>query len=149
MEPRIENRDAFFVMGVTANGDPSSMNYDEIWEQFIPYDEQVKKLSIDGGYYNVYFATADEGIVDLIAGMMVEDTSNAPEGLVAREVPAMRCAIFECTMKGIGETYSYIYDEWLPKSQYEHDETPDFEYFAPDSGSENPSVLIHVGIKES
>lgn len=135
-------------MGISAHGNPNSMNYGEIWNQFTTYDDQVKQLSLDKGYYNVYFATEEENMVDLVAGMAVEDVSNVPEGLTTCEVPAMRCAVFECTMKTIGQTYDYIYREWLPKSQYEHDAKPDFEYFSSDSETEDSPVLIHVAIKK-
>jgi AraC family transcriptional regulator len=148
MEPRIENRDAFIVMGVSARGNPSAMNYGEIWNQFSRYHEQVEKLVVDKVYYNVYFGTQEEDVVDLIAGVAIKDISNIPKGLVTREVSAMRCALFKCEMKDIGKTYDYIYREWLPKSQYEHDEKPDFECFPSDGGTSDSPVLIHIPIKE-
>jgi AraC family transcriptional regulator len=163
MEHKIVDRDAFKVIGISAHGNPSSMNYGEIWSQFESYDEQVKKVSLDKGYYNVYFGTEEEDIVDLVAGMAVEGAPNVPEGLTIREVPAMRCAVFECTRTTIGQTYEYVYRDWLPRSQYEHDDKPDkvlggevgvfrrkratFEYFPPDTETEDSPVFIHVGIK--
>ncbi|MFC1712675.1 GyrI-like domain-containing protein [Candidatus Poribacteria bacterium] len=148
MEPRIVDRDAFTVVGILAHGDPSDMDYEELWDQFTPYHDRIKQLSTDKAYYNVYFGPEEEGMVDIVVGMVVEDTENIPEGLVVREVPDMHCAIFECTLETIGQTYSYIYEEWLPKSQYEHGGKPDFEYFPPDSGPGNSMVLIHIPIEE-
>ena len=147
MEPRIADRDAFSVMGIPAHGDPRTMDYGKMWEQFMSYHDQVKQLSVDKAYYNVYFGTEEKDTVDIVAGMAVKDVANVPDGLVVREVPAMRCAVFECTMRTIGQTYEYIYKEWFPKSQYEHDAKPDFEYFPPDTETNNSQVLIHVPIK--
>ena len=147
MEPKIGSRDAFTVMGVAAQGDPSSMDYDKLWNQFMPYNEQVHEYSVEDAYYNVYFGTEKENVVEVIAGMSVADVEEVPEGLTVREVPAMNCAIFECKMKDIARTYEYIYDEWLPGSQYEHDAKPDFEHFPPDAESDDSPVKIYVAIK--
>jgi len=56
--------------------------------------------------------------------------------------------------KIIGQTYNYIFQEWLPKSEYEHDDIytkPNFEFYppdySPDFSTEGSSLFIHVPIK--
>jgi len=148
IEPKIVEKESFTVMGVLAQGDPHSMNFGEIWNSFMSYHEQVKTSSVDKGYYGVYFGTQGVREVDLITGMSVRNVLNVPDGLVIREVPAMRCAVFECTMKTVSQTWNYIYNNWFSKSKYKHDDKPDIEYFPPNTGADNSPVFIYIPIKE-
>jgi AraC family transcriptional regulator len=81
--------------------------------------------------------------------MAVPDDAPVPEGAIARQVPASRYAVFECSMDAIGATYSYIYQTWLPASPYEF--TPggaDFEYYPPQGATDaSPAVYIPVRAK--
>ena len=58
-----------------------------------------------------------------MAALMVNSTDDIPEGMTYKNIPAHKYAKF--THKGkldkLGETYNYIYQNWLPKSEYKHD----------------------------
>jgi predicted transcriptional regulator YdeE len=148
MEPKIVNRETFNIMGVLAQGDPRNMNFAEIWNKFISYRDQVSSFSVGKAYYGVFFGPQGIRDVDFVAGMSVENVSDIPEGLVVREVPDMCCAVFQCTMKTIGQTYDYVYQKWIPQSQYEHDkDKPDIECYPPNSSTPDPTVYIYIPIK--
>lgn len=151
MEPKIVTRDAFNVMGVIVRCNPMGADYSAIWEkQFMPYHDQISWLSTDKAYYCVYFETGEENLADVMAGMAVGEVASIPEGLATREIPMARYAVFECTMKTIGETWENIYSDWLPASHYEHDAPlPSFEYFPPDDERAGDfPVSIHVPVRE-
>ena len=145
MEPKIITRETFDVMGVLDRVDPHTADYEAIWrDQFDPVHDRVQPYSTDEGYYGVYFATDEPGLVDMVAGMAVGDVDDVPEGLTVRTIPGGQYAVFECGMDAIGPTWGAIYSEWLPASeQYEEDGTRAcFEYFPP--GSETGQMLLSI-----
>ena len=100
----------------------------------MPHHNRIQPLSTDKAYYGVWFETEEEGLMDHIAGMAVEETEGLPESFVAREVPAATYAVFECSVGTIGKTWDEIYRQWLPSSEYEADlECASFEYYPPDT----------------
>jgi len=149
MEPKIVEKEAFAVMGVSARGDPTTMDYEDIWgNRFMKHHDQVKALSTDGGYYGAYFDTGEENVAELVAGMAVGEVQNVPEGLVVRELPPATYAVFDCTVKTIGPTWQAIMGEWMPASGYEYDASKtSFEYYPPDTQDADAPVAIHVPVK--
>jgi len=150
MEPKIISRDAFTVMGVQERFTPGNEDYDAIWmKRFMSYHDQVQPLSTDKAYYGVSFETGIADTWDYVAGMAVANVGKAPQGLVMREVPPAREAVFQCTVKTIGETFDYIFKEWLPASPYEHDPSSSvFEYYPPDTATSDSPVFLHIPIRE-
>jgi predicted transcriptional regulator YdeE len=64
------------------------------------YHDQIQQLSTDQAYYGACFAVEGKPKqMDYLAGMAVGDVNEVPEGLILREVPASRYAVFECTVK--------------------------------------------------
>ena len=151
MKPKITGRDAFVVLGTMTRitpADENSDNYGLIWKNFESFHDQIKPLSTDGAYYGVSFATGEEGGFDYVAGMAVADVDAPPEGLVIRNVPAARYAVFECPMQSIGDTYRTIFSEWLPSSPYTlSSSAPSFEQYPP-AEEEGSLVRIHIPIEE-
>ena len=151
MEPKIIERDGFAVSGTLNRISPekeSIENYRMIWESFETYRAQVMPHSTDMAYYGVSFATGEEGVIDYIAGMAVEDNYDVSEGLSMRRIPAARYAVFECSVTDIGKTYNYIFREWLPKAPYEFNgSAPAFEMYPPESEDQS-RASIYIPIKE-
>jgi predicted transcriptional regulator YdeE len=131
-----------------STADESAEAYGAIWKSFEARHEEIRSLSTDQAYYGVSFATEEDGIFDYVAGMVVADVGVVPEGLVVREVPAARCAVLECPLQSIGDTYRYAFAEWLPGSPYEFDSSaPAYERYSPE-GDEGSPVRIHIPIRE-
>lgn len=149
MEPRFVDREAFTIMGVQTHSMPDKVDFGAFWEkEFMPHHEAIRALSADSAYYGVWFPHHGDGIPDYVAGMAVPDDAPVPQGVIARQVPASRYAVFECTVPTIGATYSYIYQTWLPSSPYEF--TPggaDFEYYPPE-GATGVSPAVYVPIRD-
>ena len=147
--PKIVEKDAFNIIGITTHGKPGGFNYEEIWNQFMSqYFGKVKQFSVDKAYYSVYFGEQGTEEVDLVAGMAVAHVGDVPDGLVLREISSARYAVFECQVDTISQTWNYIYREWLAASEYKHDDKCyDFEYFPTDSSESGSPVYIYVPIK--
>lgn len=149
MEPEFQDRAAFRVMGILARVTPENEDFHDIWmNRFMARHDEIHPLSTDGAYYGVEFASDEQGAMDYLAGMAVGEVGSVPEGLVVRDVPAARDAVFECTVATIGQTFDAIFGRWLPDSPYEHDPgKPGFERYPPDTATGDSPVLIHVPIR--
>jgi predicted transcriptional regulator YdeE len=147
MNPRLTEKPAFTVAGVTATGHPSQLNYAQIWEhRYMPLDAALKPLSLDGGYYGVSLSEA--GQLVYLAGMAVPDSAALPPGAEHRMVPAARYAVFDCGLDAIGATWKYAYERWLPTSGFEVDSTAvDFEFYPPVGPDGAQQVEIYIPVK--
>lgn len=148
MEPRYVDLGTFRVMGVQVHAMPDEVDFGAFWEeQFMPHLDELRALSGDQACYGVWFPHRGDGIPDYLAGMAVPEGTRPLEGLVARPVPASRYAVFDCSMEEIGRTYGYVYNTWLPESDYEFPEgCADFEYYPPE-GDEDASPAIYIPIR--
>lgn len=149
MEPKITTIGEFRVLGVQTIIDPRTADYQALWgKDFTPYHETIKALAAGPEYYGVYFPTSEPNKVAFVAGMAVAALHQTPAGLTVRTIEKMLCAIFECQMATIGQTWGYIYGGWLATSR-EYAEAPGkpcFEYFPVNESCEPTNVLIHVPI---
>jgi predicted transcriptional regulator YdeE len=91
---------------------------------------------------------------EYIMGDVVTNLDSIPESLNGYEIPAGKYAIFTIKAKfrllwglEIARMKKYVFDEWLPNSQYESIGT-DFEYHDQRSTGKNPSIDLYVAIKE-
>ena len=149
MEPRFVERDAFTVLGVQERFTPETEDFEGIWKRFMRFHDQIHPHSTDQAYYGVCFGTEDEDAMDYVAGMAVPPGTECPEGLVIRDVPAARDAVFECTVQTIHDTYEFIHHTWIGASPYVLDDPkPGFEQYPPGTESGDSPVFIHVPIRE-
>jgi predicted transcriptional regulator YdeE len=150
MEPEVAQRDGFSVMGVVTRGKPAEIDFHAFWmNQFMAHHDRIKPLSTDPAYYGVCFETDEEGVIDYVAGMAVRAGTAAAEGLVVRDVPAERDAVFACTVETIGQTWHGIFGDWLASSPYEYDDAaPCYEHYPPDTKGQDSPVSIHVPVRQ-
>ncbi|MBD3183905.1 hypothetical protein GF312_16595 [Candidatus Poribacteria bacterium] len=149
MKPEFKNRKAINVLGLMEYFTPDNEDYEGIWKRFMAYHGKINNFSTDKAYYGVYFYTDGEKGLDYIAGMSVEGVDEVPEGLTLREVPAAYCAVFECTVKTIGQTYDNVFKNWLPASKYEQENSRQtFERYPPDTKTGDDVVLIYVPVRK-
>ena len=97
MEPQFVSRGAFSVMGVQERFTPGSEDFEGIWmNRFMPVHDRISPHSLDKAYYGVCFGVPeDPKAMDYFAGVAVAEGADCPEGLVIREVPAARYAVFQ------------------------------------------------------
>ena len=83
----------------------------------------------------------------------VTNTHRVPDDMVAKMIPKAEYAVFTAIGKmpdSIQDTTKYIHREWLPKSKFQHADSPEFELYDERSDdSENSEVDIYVPIVTS
>lgn len=136
MEPRIVTKEAFTVVGIPFKGQITSGPYEDgennneigkAWDEFNARYCEVKHISGPG--IGLCFGMPDSGEPWYIAGMEVSRAEDVPAGMMARSVPTLKYAVFECTLPTIGQTYGYIMDQWQAASGYQRGDGPDFELY--------------------
>jgi len=150
MEVTWLRRPAFMVMGTVTriSENEAAAIIEEIWRHFGSHHDQVLPLSVDRAYYGVRFPVDGGRGFDYQAGMAVCKAYTTPAGLMVREIPSARYAVFRCMPRDIEETYRFMLDQWLPESgQSRESSIPMFEQYPPE-GASDPYVLVHLPVHD-
>lgn len=150
MEPIVQRREAFRVMGIQARINPMSADYNDLWRnRFEPRFPEIRKYAGNQTCYGVYSPCGEPEMVDFVAGMRVGEVDVVPEGLVVRDVPACDEAVVECTLSTIGPTWGRLYGEWLPGSGYAPDDSlAAYEEFPAGECGPDSRVIIHMPVRK-
>ena len=117
MTPRMTTSGTFAVLGVASRisrGSESPELFGGIWKTFESRRQEIESVATRKVYVGVSFPTAEEGVTEYLAGMIVAAGTPAPEGLEARTVSGGPYAVFECPVEAIGATYQHVFSVWLP-----------------------------------
>ena len=157
MEPRLEERDSFRVLGVEDDAykiEEVDPGFNDLWmNRFMSrHDDDVQPHSTDGAYYAVWFDTMG---IDIsiskgkhLAGMAVRDDAKVPDDWVIREVPAAEYAVFDTTLRDVGGATEYALSQWLPWPDYELDTAkPRFDLMLPDTTGQESPVSVWIPVK--
>ena len=159
IEPRIEERDEFVIAGYrkhTRNG------FEAIGESWFDLKSNMDSMKRKNEYtmygfedYSEEF-TAEPLAFYYMAGVEVDKNTELPEGVYRKIVPKSEYAVF--TVNGnnangeIGQAFHYIYNVWLPSSDYCIDEELlfDFEYYDErwDCQLQTAQMDIYIPIKK-
>ena len=98
MEPKIVNKPAFKAIGISYVGKNQNNEIPQMWDVFNARATELDEVSINGACcYGLCFsnpAGAAEGEFEYVAAVEVADGESIPEGMVYREVPAHKYAVF-------------------------------------------------------
>ena len=153
MEPKFVTRPAFKVVGLSYVGKNENQEIAQMWNVFNQRDGEVKAIDRSQAYGLCFDATdhPDEAYFEYVSGREVANDQDIPEGMVYREIPEHRYAVFthEGALDNLSETYRYIYETWLPQSGYELDGGFDMEVYDKDFMFNHPDskFYIYVAIK--
>jgi len=135
MEPKIEPRAAFHVVGLSGQVTPAqTTRIPELWSRFAPRMNEVSKR-VDQRSYGLCLASSGEdaeaGCFTYVAGVEVSQIDAVPEGMIAVTVPTNTYAVF--THRGhvsqIKDTFGRALGQWLPAAHYRHVAAPSFEQY--------------------
>lgn len=153
-KPRFEKRQAFQVLGVeddAKNMEDVDPGFQDLWmNRFMSRHDEVQPHSIDGYYYAVWFGTNETDLSQgtHLAGMAISGNPPAPDGWVIRVVPAAEYAVFDSTLRDVGNATSYALTQWLPVSEYERDLTkPRFDSMPPDTIGQDSPVSVWIPVR--
>ena len=127
IEARIVEKPAFTVVGMLARHDPGHP-HDAVVDGFRRPAGAVRGRTEPGVFYGaMHNFDMQTNEFDYVAGVQVQAGQTAPEGMVSWEIPAQTYAVFETTLPQIGVVFETIYQSWLPASDVERADGPEFE----------------------
>ena len=133
MEPKIVTKPAFKAVGLSYVGKNEAGEIPQMWDEFNARWKEVKAVGND--CFGLCFSNptgAAPGEFEYVAACEVADDQDVPKGMVYREVPEYKYAVFthHGKLDKLGETYGYIYNTWLPQSGLEvHPDKYDMEVY--------------------
>jgi predicted transcriptional regulator YdeE len=154
MKPRMEKRDVFRVIGVedeAAKINGEDPGFGQLWmERYMPQSKEIEPYSTDGAAYGVFFNTKGTDLTGgrYVAGAAVRADAPVPKGWVMREIPAAEYAVFDTTLRDIGETSDEALESWLPNSGFEQDTAKArFDYHPPGTSAQESPVSVWIPVK--
>jgi AraC family transcriptional regulator len=155
MEPKFKKLEDMLVVGLQTLNTCHYNVIPKLWQRFLKRESEVQHVAAENVGLGVSFGIEKkekESEFFHIVGHIVSSIEGIPEGMTYRKIPAHDYAVF--THKGplskLGETYDFIYGEWMPKSEYEYDDSNEIEWyderFNPEA--EDSEFDIYVPIKK-
>jgi AraC family transcriptional regulator len=98
--------------------------------------------------YEAYGEKEDGVEFSYICSVEVADFDQVPDEIIKRTIPEQLYASFRHTgsLAFLPETLKYIWGSWLPKSNYEYVEKPDFELYAPPGKPDGSERILFLNI---
>jgi AraC family transcriptional regulator len=151
MEPKFITKPGFTVMGLRYFGKNENGEIADLWGSFNQRVAELGGLPNETGEAAIGLCVTPEdappdGSFEYVAGFPVSQVSDVPEGFVVRQVPEFTYAVFahRGDLAGLGKTYEYIYEVWLPQSGYQLAAKIDFEYYDQDFKDFAPDSVFYI-----
>ncbi len=145
MQPKIVSLDKFYVVGMPYLGKNEHGEITRLWGEFMPRFSEIKQLKPGAEVSYGICSPNPEGLIDYIAALPVSHLTGIPEGMVGKEVPAQTYVVFESHgIEDIGPTYQSILKEWLPNSDYQPGDGPDFEFYTREFIPGDPQSVLYI-----
>lgn len=134
LQPRIEEIKPFVCVGLVAHSQ-DMQEIMAIWGKFFSIMDNLPE-SADDCIYGIHYPgekydpEMGEGYLYMV-GIIPKDAENLPEGFEVYNYPGGIHAVFEYkgAIEKIGDTYQYIYGEWLTSSDYKTEGSLVFEKY--------------------
>ncbi|MCG8616120.1 MAG: effector binding domain-containing protein [Desulfobacterales bacterium] len=121
MTPEIREKKGFKLVGFRYFGTNENNEIPQLWDTFMERSHEIGNLGNPSHFYGVCKvpeenADSPAGNIsfEYVAGREVVSVEDIPEGMVAREVPDGKYAVFthRGSLENLKATYGYIYGEW-------------------------------------
>lgn len=150
MEPRIEERDAFDVVGMQVRCVlPDVSAIPPLWERFIRRKDEVD-ARIEDATYGVCADDSASGRPGFLytAAIGVAEQGRVPQGMVAFTVPGGTFAVFvhRGPISAFGATVQALWQRWLPASGLKPTGAPDFELYDARYKGEAPDSVVEIWV---
>jgi len=155
MQPKIVNRPAFKAVGFSYVGKNEHGEIGQMWGRFNQVSSAVKSINQKEGFglcFSTLEGPARPGEFEYVAALQVADDKDVPAGMVYREVPAYKYAVFthHGKLDKLGETYQYIYHTALAQAGLTpHPDKYDMEVYDEDFkiDSDESKFYIYVAVQ--
>lgn len=130
MQPTVLERPAFTVVGLEAIFREGEDGYAELWQRFIPRENEVTGKIDPIVSYGVCIPQADRTL-RYITGFEVDEGAIIPDGMTRFRVPAQRYAVFTHTgtAAGISASFQAIHDHLLAENGLQAEDGVDLERY--------------------
>lgn len=147
MDKRVVMVDEFKVIGLEYFGKNLNGEIPALWSVFNQREEEVKN-ALPGGCYGVCSEMNKDGEFSYIACVKVSHIDAIPTGMVVKQVPTGKYAIFTFKeeLSKLGEFYGNIYAIWMMELGLTHDDRPDYEHYD-DRFMKNGEFDIYIPIQ--
>jgi predicted transcriptional regulator YdeE/DNA-binding transcriptional MerR regulator len=155
MQPKIISRPAFKAVGLSYVGKNEHGEIGQMWGRFNQVCQPIKSIN-DKEAFGLCFSRTEvitrPGEFEYVACFEVADDKDVPSGMVFRQVPAHRYAVFthHGKLDTLGQTYQYIYNTGLAQAGLKlHPDMFDMEVYGKDFclGSDASRFYIYVAIE--
>jgi len=156
MVPEIITRPAVKLVGIAQQYDSADLSLPKLWSAFRPFRDKIKNRIGDEsfGIYEAYEEHGDDGedvTFSYVCTAPVANFDDVPEGMTTRELPEQMYAKFvhRGSITTLDQTLKYIWGSWLPKSDFDYVERPDFELYPPNYNVADPKaeMALHIPIQ--
>jgi AraC family transcriptional regulator len=151
IEPEVVELDPIFLVGLVVLERPPASIITELWARFPDEIHAIQNRVIPERYYQVVFwpDQYDLGGCFLMCAVEVSDLNIINPNLTGKYIPPARYLRF--IHKGlsckVGLTYQYIYESWLPKTDYRLPFPYNFELYGEKFlGADNPESESEIYI---
>jgi AraC family transcriptional regulator len=154
MQPRLETLTEKKVVGLRIDMSFVDNRTRELWQTFMPRRKQIQN-NLNADLYSIeiypphFFDHFDPTIVfQKWAAIEVADFDQVPMGMDTLQIPSGLYAVF--IHKGLAsdgpKTYEYIFNTWMPASNFETDERPHFALMGEKYRHEDPDSEEEIWI---
>jgi AraC family transcriptional regulator len=159
MTPKIELINAKKIIGIKHKMSLTQFTVSELWKRFMPRRKEIKycnsnnliSLAIyDSGYFDRF---SPDALFERWAAVEVHEFDSIPEGMEPFVIPAGLYAVFHYKGDQSDTTiFQYIFESWLPSSEYVIDERPHFEILSNTYKNNDPQseeeIWIPIKLKQ-
>jgi len=156
MQPKIKDLESLKLAGISKETSMANDKTEVLWKKFMSIKVKTAALSNRDLYsvecYRNIFLEGEfspQTTFKKWAALEVKDYLNLPEGFEKLELEGGLYAVFRHrgTAQNFAGTAKYIFEDWLPKSQYVLDHRPHFEIMGSDyKGPDDPESLEDIYI---
>jgi len=159
-EPEIKELETKKLVGICIATSLADDKTSLLWNRFMKMKGSIENITGEDLYsvqvYGKKFMTGEfntQSEFSKWAATEVSEHSKIPKGLENLEIPKGKYAVFthKGTAKEFSETANFIFNQWIPESEFELDDRPHFEILGKNyKGPENPDSQedIWIPIKE-
>ena len=149
MEIKIVTKPAFTVVGMPYFGKNENSEIPQVWDQMLPHAGEIQNKVEPHLCYGVCGEMEADGRFHYLAGYEVDGEGELPKDMESWQVPQQTYAVFPSTLQTIHETYQYAHQTWMPHTEYERDEGPDFEFYDVDfDPNKGTGLYIYIPVKK-
>jgi predicted transcriptional regulator YdeE/DNA-binding transcriptional MerR regulator len=155
MQPKIVNRPAFKAIGLAYVGKNEHGEISQMWGRFNPRAGEIRRTNNKEAFglcFSKVEGPSQPGEFEYVACLEVASDKNVPAGMVYRQVPAYKYAVFshQGKLDNLGETYQFIYNTGLAQAGLKpHPDMFDMEVYDKDFmlGSDDSKFYIYVAVE--